>query len=61
MAHYLIAAGTIDDFLTDIVEEKRRNVNQTLDGKEVDWDTNSLQSALADALMSKGLRKWKLA
>lgn len=61
-AHYLIAAGTIDDFLTEIVEEKRRNVANTLDGVEtVDWDEASLISQLADTLRRKGLNKWRLS
>jgi len=59
-AHYLIAAGTIDDFLTDIVEEKRRNVASTLDGVEIEWDETSLQAELAKVLAVKGLNKWKL-
>lgn len=55
---YIIAAGTIDDFLTTLVERKRRNVAQTLDGKEMDWDEKSLLTELADVLRSKGLAKW---
>lgn len=57
-AHYLIAAGTIDDFLTEIVEYKRRNVSQTLDGKDIAWEEQSLMVELTDALRTRGLRKW---
>jgi SNF2 family DNA or RNA helicase len=60
-ATYLIAAGTIDDFLTDIVETKRRNVAQTLDGKEIEWDEKSLVGELAKVLQTKGLAKWRLS
>jgi SNF2 family DNA or RNA helicase len=59
-AHYLIAAGTMDDFMTDIIEEKRRNVASTLDGVEIEWDETSLQAELARVIMEKGLLKWKL-
>jgi SNF2 family DNA or RNA helicase len=59
-AHYLIAAGTIDDFLTDIVEVKRANVANTLDGEEILWDEKSLHAQLAAALREKGLLKWGL-
>ena len=59
-AHYLIAAGTIDDFLTTIVEEKRRNVAQTLDGQDIIWDEKSLVGELTKVLQTKGLKKWKL-
>lgn len=55
---YLIAAGTIDDFLTTLVEQKRRNVANTLDGGEVEWNQDSLMAELADVLMKKGLKKW---
>jgi SNF2 family DNA or RNA helicase len=60
-AVYLIAAGTIDDFFTDIVEVKRRNVKQTLDGEEITWDETSLIMQLAGVLKAKGLQKWSLA
>ena len=59
-AHYLIAAGTIDDFFTELVEIKRRNVAQTLDGVENEWDEKSLMAELGRVAMEKGLRKWKL-
>jgi SNF2 family DNA or RNA helicase len=59
--HYLIMAGTVDDFLTTLVEEKRRNVNQTLDGEAViEWNQDSLLVELGRALQAKGLKKWRL-
>jgi SNF2 family DNA or RNA helicase len=59
-AHYLIAAGTIDDFFTELVEIKRRNVTQTLDGVDIEWDETSLIAELGRVALSKGLRRWKL-
>lgn len=59
-AHYLIAAGTIDDFLTEIIEAKRRNVTQTLDGVEIAWDETSIIAQLSKALSTKGLKRWSL-
>lgn len=59
-AVYLIAAGTIDDFLTDIVEFKRQNVKQVLDGEEIIWNEASLVMELAKVLQTKGLAKWRL-
>lgn len=58
--HYLIAAGTVDDFLTELIEKKRANVANTLDGKEIIWDQQDLMRDLAGALMSRGLLKWRL-
>lgn len=59
-AVYLIAAGTVDDFLTKIVEQKRANVANTLDGGEVDWDQTNLMEELAETIRVKGLRQWSL-
>ena len=60
-AVYLIAAGTIDDFLTQLVEEKRRNVKATLDYQEVTWDERNLIMELARVINTKGLQRWKLS
>lgn len=60
-AVYLIAAGTIDDFLTQLVEEKRRNVKATLDFQEVTWDERNLIMELAKVIQQKGLQRWKLS
>jgi ERCC4-related helicase len=56
---YLVAAGTIDDFLTDIVEQKRQAVAQTLDGRPVSWSQDSLVAELGRALQKLGLKRWK--
>lgn len=61
MANYLIAAGTVDDFFTEIVEGKRRNVKQTLDGEETVWDEKNLLVQLHDTIMKKGLKRWSLS
>lgn len=58
---YLIAAGTIDDFLTELVEIKRIAKDETVDGKtspEDEYDA-PLMMQLAETLMSKGLKKWQ--
>jgi SNF2 family DNA or RNA helicase len=57
---YMIAAGTIDDFLTELVERKRSIVASTLDGIEMEWEENSLMLELAQVLQVKGLKKWKM-
>lgn len=59
-ATYLIAAGTIDDFLTQIVEEKRRNVANTLDFENIQWDEKGLMAQLTEAIRVKGLKRWRL-
>lgn len=57
-ATYLIAAGTIDDFLTELVERKRAILYATLDNKDVEWEESSLMVELANALHVRGLKKW---
>lgn len=57
-ATYLIMAGTIDDFLTELVEKKRQVKAQVLDGREEPWDQSTLIMELAQVLRIKGLKKW---
>lgn len=57
---YMLASGTIDEYFTELVERKRAIVAQTLDGKEVEWEQNSLMKELAEMLLMKGRGKWSL-
>lgn len=60
-AIYLIAAGTIDDFLATIKETKRRNIARTLDYDETYMEkADSILAELTKVLTSKGLTKWSL-
>jgi SWI/SNF-related matrix-associated actin-dependent regulator 1 of chromatin subfamily A len=57
---YLIASGTIDDFLTELVEIKRARIAATIDNEEIQWDQQSLMKELADMLVSRGRKAWSL-
>ena len=57
---YMLASETVDDYFTELVEEKRAIVASTLDNREVAWESSSLMMELASALMSKGAKKWTL-
>lgn len=57
---YALASGTIDEYFSDIVEQKRAIVSQTLDGVAIQWDQQSLIKELAAVLVSKGRKKWTL-
>jgi SWI/SNF-related matrix-associated actin-dependent regulator 1 of chromatin subfamily A len=57
---YMLASETIDEYFTDLVEQKRAIVASTLDNKEISWDSNSLMRELAEILVSKGKKKWTL-
>lgn len=55
---YMIAVGTIDEWLTELVEEKRALIQNVIDGKEVNYIESELMSALARKVMEKGGAKW---
>lgn len=57
---YMIATGTIDEYFTELVEQKRAIVASTLDNRELAWDSNSLMKELAGILVTRGKDKWKL-
>jgi SNF2 family DNA or RNA helicase len=53
-AAYLIAIGTIDEWLTQLIERKRSIMQETLDGKTMPWAEQSLFKELAEILRIKG-------
>lgn len=57
---YMIASETIDEYFTELVESKRAIVASTLDNKEVKWDEASLMTELANILVTRGKKAWKL-
>jgi SNF2 family DNA or RNA helicase len=57
---YMLASGTIDEYFTELVEQKRAIVAATLDNKEIQWDQQGLMSALAEVLVTKGRKGWSL-
>lgn len=57
---YMLASGTIDEMFTELVESKRAIMASTLDNKEVKWDERSLMTELANILVMKGKKKWKM-
>lgn len=60
-ATYLLAAGTIDDMFTELVERKRAIKGQVVDYEESDWSEHSLMKELMNELNLKGRSKWKAA
>ena len=57
---YLIAAGTIDEFLTQLVEEKRTMFKQVMDGEEAVFDDTNLMVELANVIHKRGLTKFQV-
>lgn len=59
-ASYILTSGTIDEYFTELIEQKRMQVSQTLDGKEYQWDQTSLMMELASILATRGSKKWSI-
>ncbi len=57
---YMLASGTIDEFFTELVEIKRSIVAATLDNKQIEWNQQSLMKELAEVLVTKGRKAWRL-
>lgn len=57
---YMLASGTIDEKFTELVEQKRAIIANTLDGKDYQWDQTSLMKELATVLVMTGKKKWSL-
>lgn len=57
---YFIASEMVDDYFTEIVEQKRAIVASTLDKTSINWETSSLMRELMEALVLKGAKKWSI-
>lgn len=60
-ATYMVASGTIDEFFTELVEQKRTLVAAAMDNKEIEWSQSSLMKELAEAIATRGGKKWRLS
>lgn len=57
---YMLASETIDEYFTELVEQKRAIVASALDKEDIAWESASLMKELAAVLMTKGAKKWSL-
>lgn len=57
---YLIGAGSIDELFSEIVERKRRLIEEANRGEELPdtWDEKSVMKELAEVLAESGLKKF---
>jgi SWI/SNF-related matrix-associated actin-dependent regulator 1 of chromatin subfamily A len=55
---YMISVGTIDEWLTELIENKRALMQNVVDGKDVDWNESSLMKELASVIYAKGGKRW---
>ena len=61
IAQYILAIGTIDDWMTSLIEEKRAIFEQAVNNKEAEAAEQDLMKALMNKIMVEGRKKWKLA
>jgi len=60
LVKYMIAVGTIDEWLTNLIDEKRVDVTATLDGRYVTPEETSLTRDMIDIIFREGRQRWKL-
>lgn len=60
LIQYMIAVGTIDEWLTNLIDEKRIDVTATLDGRYVHPDETSLTREMMDIIYREGRERWRL-
>lgn len=57
---YMLASETVDDYFSELVEQKRAIIASTLDKQIIDWKSSNLMMELASVLMSKGAKAWRI-
>ena len=57
---YMLAGGTIDEWLTELIEKKRAMFQQVMDNKESRWQEASLQSELIDIVLQKNRERFNI-
>jgi SNF2 family DNA or RNA helicase len=57
---YIIAIGTIDEYFTELVEQKRAIVSATIDNVDIEWQEQNLMKELTTMLLTKGRERWRL-
>jgi SNF2 family DNA or RNA helicase len=55
---YMISVGTIDEWLTELVEKKRSLISNVIDRDENNWEESSLMKELASAIYAGGGKRW---
>lgn len=57
---YMIASGTIDEYFTELVEQKRKIFSSTMDGVEIQWQQQALMKELDAILVTRGNKRFTL-
>lgn len=60
VALYIVAMGTIDEWLAELVEKKRAFMASALDGESIAWEESAVIGELFLKLKTAGKPKWKL-
>lgn len=57
-ATYMTAIGTVDEFFMQLVEAKRKIVNEAMTGKKVNWQDDDILSELSSMIVKHGRKAW---
>lgn len=57
---YMVAIGTIDEYLSRLVEQKRAMFVQAMEGKNVQWDETSIIKELTEILIKEGRKNFSI-
>jgi len=57
---YIVALGTIDEMLAELVERKRQIIGEVVNGGAERWDESNVMRELAELLYKQGKAKWSL-
>ena len=60
LVKYMVAIGTINEWLTDLIDTKRKHLASVLDGREASVDETSLTREMMDIIYTQGRKQWKL-
>lgn len=58
-SNYMIALGTIDEFLAELKAEKRANCQTAYGHENVDWHEDSMLKEVANRILAAGTKRWK--
>lgn len=57
---YVVAIGTIDEYLSKLVEQKRAMFEQAMTGKDVKWEESSIIKELTEILLKEGRKQFNI-
>jgi SNF2 family DNA or RNA helicase len=60
IAQFILAIGTIDDWITTLIEDKRAIFEQAVNARDAEAAEQELMQALMKKIVAEGRKKWNL-